>query len=159
MSLYTDVIARIPDQTLKELTNPRDNSATATDTALLTLVCQDVQAELEVELGVVYGAASLPERDRNFQITKGVEGVRIKLESYTATDSTRAQARYDRWVDSLLRRRKRGVAIPGSNAKGEVRDDQATDRLIFDRQQQQKGWLPTDGGVNREGTTPPVQDE
>lgn len=149
MALIDDVQARIPAQTLIEWTNQRDNTASSIDTTRLQLACNDVQSDLEVELGYTYGGSTVPTRDAQWMTAQAVIGVQIRLEMYATIESDAVNKKYDRWIEALQRRRRRKVISPVSNAAADVEDDSADRRPDFDRREQ-GGWL-----AGRDGVTDP----
>lgn len=149
MTLIADVQARIPSQTLIEWTNQRDATATSVNTTLLQSVCDDVESDLAVELGYTYGAVNVPARDAAWMRAQGVIGVQIRLEMYATIGSDDLQKKYDRWIESLQRRRRRATIHPGTNAAADVEVDGGERRPDFDRREQ-GGWL-----AGRDGTVDP----
>jgi len=54
MSLQTNVVARIPDRRLRELTNADDRAATTANTTILALACTDAASLFAERCGATY---------------------------------------------------------------------------------------------------------
>lgn len=144
--LYTDVNERLDAQTLLELTNRRDSSATTPDTTYLQTVCDDVEGYIEVEMGVDYADPDLVDRDLKFQRAMAAQGVLILLEMYASAEGQKLQGRFDRWIESLRARRTRKGVTAKTNAKADVHEDLSTDVPAFDKDYMDKNFTPKSGG-------------
>lgn len=150
MTLYADIIARLDNQTLIELTNRRDSSATSLNTSYLSTICDDVQGIIEVEMGLDYDDASLSDRDAAFQKSMAAQGVLIMLEMYASAEGQKLGGRYDRWIESLRKRRSRKGITVDTNAKADVTADTDEDVPAFDKGYMGKHFTPRIGGSDNQ---------
>jgi hypothetical protein len=80
MTLQADVILRIPDQVLQEVTNPRDPSATAVDTTLLAQACTSVLYRFQMYAQETYSSSN------GYHVELAVHGVLGLLRIWGAGD-------------------------------------------------------------------------
>lgn len=95
MALIDEVKARYPDNRLKQLTNPGDESAAATDDTFLGYSVTDVEAEFEVYAGVAYDNSDAR------HVPVAVDGVIAKLYLRGETPGEKAQSLHDDYIERL----------------------------------------------------------
>jgi hypothetical protein len=93
MSLQSVVTARVPNQTLVDLTNQKDTDATTVDTTILGLACTDVEAEFEVYTGLAFDATNAK------HVPVGVAGVLMTLREWIPAKSDGTAQDRERWVE------------------------------------------------------------
>ena len=99
-TLLTEVLARVPLQTLVELTNQKDVNAATYDATLLQTACDDIQEEFVTYAGEAYSATV------RRHVTLCVEGVLAKLRSWLPQNPESVNQSMTSWADRVERMAK-----------------------------------------------------
>lgn len=113
MTLVTNTTARISNQRLVELTNPKDRAATGVDAAILALAATDTEAEWQVHAGVLYDDTDA------VHVAACVHGVIYYLLTYKGlfTDEwTQAETRWQTMLTNAARTLGRNKISPTTNS-------------------------------------------
>lgn len=97
MALSDDVIARIPNKRLVQLTNGDSESATTVNTSILNLAAQDTQTDFKLYGSIAYNSTN------NDHIAMAIEGVLIHLKRYTTIWTEDLQRAYELWIEKMER--------------------------------------------------------
>ena len=95
MSLYTEVVARVPNQTLVTLTNQQSTSATTIATTLLQTACDDIAAQFATYAGETFDVTV------RRHVVLGVAGVLALLRSWNPIQAEGADGAMDRWIAAV----------------------------------------------------------
>jgi hypothetical protein len=95
VALLAQVVARVPNQTLVELTNQKNVNATTYDATILQTACDDIEAEFVTYAGEDYDATV------RRHVTLGVEGVLAKLRSWLPQNPESVNQAMTSWGDRV----------------------------------------------------------
>lgn len=107
--LITAVGVRYSEQYLTNLTNPDDASAITVDTGTRNAACDDVEADFQIEVGILFDGTN------STHISVGVEGVVTYLLMRTGRGESTTGERHSRYMDRLKSLRRRILPKTTSN--------------------------------------------